>query len=216
MAAAAAAAAAATEGELRALIARTRNIFPALPLHRPYAGDASDAHATLAPFGVCFDRARRHVFLTSHALVARTAAETAAARRAAAAAALATAACADPGCPSRRLPGSERAPLHLCARCRLAGYCGAGCQRAHWPAHKAQCKSTARTPAESAALAAADAARGGGGVHVDADALAFISMSSAAALDASGLLAALSWVWRKSTGYAGAVPSTARGTNKCN
>jgi hypothetical protein len=31
--------------------------------------------------------------------------------------------------------------LSLCGRCRKVSYCSVGCQRAHWPVHKAQCKN---------------------------------------------------------------------------
>ena len=57
-----------------------------------------------------------------------------------------------------------------CARCRTAEYCGAPCQRAHWPAHKPRCKEleAAADAAEAAeAAAAAAAAAGGGGAGED-------------------------------------------------
>ena len=56
-----------------------------------------------------------------------------------------------------------------CARCRTAEYCGAPCQRAHWPAHKPRCKEleAAADAAEAAAEAAAATAAGGGGAGED-------------------------------------------------
>ncbi|KAF7343749.1 hypothetical protein MSAN_01955500 [Mycena sanguinolenta] len=35
---------------------------------------------------------------------------------------------------------SHQAKLSLCAMCRVEMYCSKECQKAHWPAHKAQCK----------------------------------------------------------------------------
>ena len=52
------------------------------------------------------------------------------------------------GCPNP-------APAAKCGRCLTAVYCGAPCQRAHWPAHKPRCKEL------EAAAAAAAASRAG-------------------------------------------------------
>lgn len=41
--------------------------------------------------------------------------------------------CANPGCPN---PGTL-----TCARCRSVAYCSPKCQKAHWPAHKTDCKA---------------------------------------------------------------------------
>ena len=41
---------------------------------------------------------------------------------------------------------SSGAKLKTCKGCHVAQYCSAGCQRAHWPAHKVQCKRTPRGP----------------------------------------------------------------------
>ena len=57
-----------------------------------------------------------------------------------------------------------------CGRCRTAEYCGAPCQRAHWPAHKPRCKElrAAADAAEAAAEAAgATPAAGDGGAGED-------------------------------------------------
>ena len=32
--------------------------------------------------------------------------------------------------------------LLFCSRCKMAGYCNAACQKAAWPAHKRECKSS--------------------------------------------------------------------------
>ena len=52
-----------------------------------------------------------------------------------------------------------------CGRCRTAEYCGAPCQRSHWPAHKLRCKEleAAADAAEAAAEAAAAVAPAAGG-----------------------------------------------------
>lgn len=38
-----------------------------------------------------------------------------------------------------RPPGPDT-KLQACSRCRAVVYCGVGCQKAHWPVHKGQCK----------------------------------------------------------------------------
>ena len=40
--------------------------------------------------------------------------------------------CACPGCPE--------AGLKCCARCQVTFYCGAACQKKHWPEHRKPCK----------------------------------------------------------------------------
>ena len=36
--------------------------------------------------------------------------------------------------------GIRREPMQVCSQCRVARYCGVACQRAHWPAHKPECR----------------------------------------------------------------------------
>jgi hypothetical protein len=107
----------------------------------------------------------------------------------------ATVRCSNPGCPFELAaaaraaaaaadappppppPAAARPALQRCA-CTLASYCGADCQRAAWPAHKAQCKekradleavaaarekAAAELVAEEEAERAARALGGGGG-----------------------------------------------------
>lgn len=38
---------------------------------------------------------------------------------------------------------AEGKRLDACGRCSLARYCGVACQKAHWPAHKHDCKHIA-------------------------------------------------------------------------
>ncbi|KAJ9453082.1 hypothetical protein DIPPA_10274 [Diplonema papillatum] len=51
-------------------------------------------------------------------------------------------------------------PLPRCSSCKRAVYCGAACQRAHWPRHKTECVSPAGNAAPRAA--APSGGRGGG------------------------------------------------------
>jgi ankyrin repeat protein len=44
-------------------------------------------------------------------------------------------------------PGCSGAGLKKCALCLIIFYCGKECQVAHWPAHKAECKRSARLAA---------------------------------------------------------------------
>ena len=56
--------------------------------------------------------------------------------------ALATRPCAHVGCTAIVGPceaGMKRGKL--CSGCRLVRYCGAGCQKADWPAHRAACRA---------------------------------------------------------------------------
>jgi len=46
--------------------------------------------------------------------------------------------------PSCRSPGSTASPLVNCSACRAVVYCGPRCQRAHWRAHKGECKEVAK------------------------------------------------------------------------
>jgi hypothetical protein len=50
--------------------------------------------------------------------------------------------------------------LSRCARCKMTPYCGPGCQKAHWKAHKAQCTPAAPKPAVLTKRAAAEDALG--------------------------------------------------------
>ena len=43
-----------------------------------------------------------------------------------------------------RLPGVGQPTLQVCSGCKARRYCGAACQRAHWPKHKTECKRIAR------------------------------------------------------------------------
>jgi hypothetical protein len=47
--------------------------------------------------------------------------------------------CANPGC--------DGAGLKKCAGCLKTFFCGPACIRAHWPAHKAECKRIAKAAA---------------------------------------------------------------------
>eukprot|EP01113_Clastostelium_recurvatum_P051378 TRINITY_DN9971_c0_g2_i1.p1 TRINITY_DN9971_c0_g2~~TRINITY_DN9971_c0_g2_i1.p1 ORF type:complete len:158 (+),score=25.00 TRINITY_DN9971_c0_g2_i1:381-854(+) len=38
--------------------------------------------------------------------------------------------------------GSHASDLLMCSRCKLASYCNATCQRAHWRTHKKTCKAS--------------------------------------------------------------------------
>ena len=61
-----------------------------------------------------------------------------------AAEALATRACAHPA--STTVVGASEAAAprgKLCSGCRLVRYCGAACQKADWPAHRAACREVA-------------------------------------------------------------------------
>ncbi len=42
------------------------------------------------------------------------------------------------------LPPCHRKGTQACAKCRSIGYCGKGCQTAHWPAHKKSCRAGLR------------------------------------------------------------------------
>jgi len=44
--------------------------------------------------------------------------------------------------------------FHHCQRCRPVTYCDAGCQRAHWPQHRALCGTPATQPASAQTVAA--------------------------------------------------------------
>ena len=45
--------------------------------------------------------------------------------------------CANPGCPRQ---AKQRIDLLACSRCKAVRYCNAACQKAHWKAHKPDCK----------------------------------------------------------------------------
>jgi hypothetical protein len=77
-------------------------------------------------------------------------------------------ACNNPACSNMGGPSEVQlvnGPSTKCGRCRTARYCGAACQRAAWPQHKAVCKSleaaAAAAKAATAAAAAAQASVGG-------------------------------------------------------
>ena len=62
-----------------------------------------------------------------------------------AAEALATRPCAHPCCTTIVGPREAAQPLgKRCGGCRLVRYCGVGCQKADWPAHKAACRELQR------------------------------------------------------------------------
>ena len=55
--------------------------------------------------------------------------------------ALATRPCAHPACTSIAGPSEAAEPRgKLCSGCRAVRYCGPGCQKADWRAHKAACR----------------------------------------------------------------------------
>ena len=59
--------------------------------------------------------------------------------------ALATRPCAHPCCAS--IAGAREAEIprdKLCSGCRAVRYCGPGCQKADWPAHRAACRELQR------------------------------------------------------------------------
>jgi hypothetical protein len=52
--------------------------------------------------------------------------------------------CGLPGCGVRQPQGADAPrPLKRCAACATFAYCGAEHQRAHWPAHKPECRALA-------------------------------------------------------------------------
>jgi hypothetical protein len=55
--------------------------------------------------------------------------------------------CAGCGAPDEHERGQK--PFKLCSACRSARYCSAACQRAHWKAHKADCRKAAAAAAAS-------------------------------------------------------------------
>ena len=61
--------------------------------------------------------------------------------------------CYNPPCP-QHVACADPTALLQCARCKAVAYCGADCQRAHWPAHKADCKRLALALAEAEATGA--------------------------------------------------------------
>jgi len=65
-----------------------------------------------------------------------------------------------------RSPDGEKRSWYRCGRCKAAWYCDAGCQRAHWPAHRAACAAAAAAPAAAPAAAAVAAAAVGVGDRV--------------------------------------------------
>jgi Fe-S-cluster containining protein len=44
--------------------------------------------------------------------------------------------------------------LRICYGCDTARYCGAACQRLHWPRHSAQCKRLQQVKAQAGLIAA--------------------------------------------------------------
>ncbi|KAG2484035.1 hypothetical protein HYH03_017125 [Edaphochlamys debaryana] len=51
--------------------------------------------------------------------------------------------CGCPGCGSFGGRSEAELPLKRCGGCKAVRYCGAGCQRAHWPAHRPECGAMA-------------------------------------------------------------------------
>jgi len=49
--------------------------------------------------------------------------------------------CWSPRCRNMATPAEDTLSMRKCAKCGVAKYCCAACQKAHWKAHKAACKS---------------------------------------------------------------------------
>ncbi|GBF97919.1 hypothetical protein Rsub_10592 [Raphidocelis subcapitata] len=69
-------------------------------------------------------------------------------------------ACANPDCSNLEGPSEAALPTKRCRACLAVRYCGAGCQTADWPRHRARCQELR---AAGAAPAAASGASGSGG-----------------------------------------------------
>ena len=66
--------------------------------------------------------------------------------------------CTDCRCISLSGVSEDLLRTQRCRACRRAAYCGAACQFAHWPAHKASCAVRSASMAMEAASAARVAA----------------------------------------------------------
>jgi hypothetical protein len=190
--------------ECQATTSATLDLFP-----WPKSGglDRSIQHDGMASlfdyFGLFFEdeRGGARVFTTMHTFRGETAEQRALSREAIAASAQTSGVCYNLSCDLRRT--GEFKELSLCSRCRCVGYCSVACQRAHWPEHKMLCK-------QHAADLKAAPTDGPEHIIVDTAAAAFSRCATAAVVGASGPIAALSWIWRASTGYAGEIPDKGR------
>ncbi|KXZ41404.1 hypothetical protein GPECTOR_488g434 [Gonium pectorale] len=63
--------------------------------------------------------------------------------------------CANPRCTNFRRAAEADLQLSQCSGCRAVRYCGAECQRAHWPEHKAACVGLQAAAAAAAEVAGA-------------------------------------------------------------
>jgi hypothetical protein len=62
-----------------------------------------------------------------------------------------TATCFNAACTSKKA-SSSKPQLQRCSACRLAVYCSAECQKAHWPQHRPHCTNSQKAPTSKAAV----------------------------------------------------------------